>query len=179
MIAPKTKRVLDSKVAEYRLQGLPLNLDDMVKIAAQEEARTGMPTADMLNPISLFNIGTHTMSVPPQPPVTHDMIQTQINSSLIPLVSKVDNISQQLDKKVDQIANLVHDMSKTNLALVHGVTEPLHDDPDDCEINVLTRSSDQQNPRQDTKSLSKPEAGTPNRQRNISRLQLDLIAKSQ
>ena len=171
MIAPKTKRVLDSKAAEYRLQGLPLNLDDMVKIAAQEEAKTGMPAADMSNPVSLFNIETHTMSAPPPSAVTHDMIQTQIDTSLIPLVSKVDNMGQHLDHKVDQIADLVQDMSEINLALVSGVSEPLQDEPEDCEINVLTRNSYRQNPRQDAKTLSKPEPGTPNRQRNAARQQ--------
>ena len=171
MITPKTRRMLDSKASEYRLQGLPLSLDDMVKIAVQEESRSGMPTADMSNPVSLYNIETDTMASPPPNIVTKDQVQSQIDTSLVPLMSKVDSMSQHFDTKVDQIAELVQDMSEVNLAFVHGVTEPSFEDSDDCEVNVLTRNQYKQNPRTDAKTLTKPEIGTPNRQRNAARQQ--------
>ena len=73
--------------------------------------------------------------------------------------------------RVDQIAELVQDMSEVNLAFVHGVTEPSFEDSDDCEVNVPTRNQYKQNPRTDAKTLSKPEPGTSNRQRNAARQQ--------
>ena len=171
MITPKTRRLLDTKASEYRLQGLPLSLDDMIKIAVQEESRSGMPTADMSNPVSLYNIETSNLSAPPPNFLTHDQIQSQIDTSIVPLVSKIDNMSQNFDSKVDQIADLVHDMSEINLALVTGDTEPPLDDNEESEINMLTRSQYRQNPRTDAKTLTKPEPGNPLRQRNSARQQ--------
>ena len=51
-------------------------------------------------------------------------------------MSNVLTRTQNLGNKVDQIADLIHDMSKANLALVSKDTEPPPDESEDCELNM-------------------------------------------
>ena len=107
--------------------------------------------------------------------VNPDQIQSQIDTSLAPLVSKMDSMSQNFETKVDQIADLVKDISKIHLAIDHGVTQPSFDDSEECEVNnVLTHNQCCQNLRTYAKMLCKPEPGTPYRQKYTARQQYRL-----
>ena len=166
MITPKARRFIDTKATESRLQGLTLQLDDMVRLASQEESRTGMPQSDLSNPVSLYNLESSDAS-----PQNHYSRPPPDIAGLSALESKLDAVSATFDSKVDLLTDLIQDMSETNLAFVDHLAppgdyeEPSYDSEPDCEINVLTRSQYRQNPRTDAKTLTRPEPGSNNKTR--------------
>ena len=169
MIAPKTRKFLDSKIAEYQTQGLRLKLDDMIKFCSQEESRSGLPSTDLANPVSLYHVDTPA----PYPPAPDPADQTYNDLS-----HKVDQVALTLDHKVDQLTDLVLDMSQANVKLCQSLSLVDHTE-DDPEVNALTRGQYRNQPRTDAKTLTKPSEPTnttrnrANQQRQNSRNRRD------
>ena len=159
MIAPKTKASLDARIAEYQTQGLRLKLDDMIKFCSQEEAKSGLPSSDLANPVSLYHVGT-TPVYPQAPAAPPTVAETQPFQELS---TKVDQIVQNFDHKVDQLTDLISDMSAANAQFCQSLTlgdRYEYEDENDLEVNALTRSNYRQNPQQDAKALTKPVQNT-------------------
>ena len=88
IISPAAKRLVDKHQSDARLQGIKLSTSQIVRLAEEEEKRSGFPTENLNRPINLYNT-------------------TVSNSS----DARFENIDTRLDKLTNMMSQIVTNLS--------------------------------------------------------------------
>ena len=99
IISPSAKRLVDKHQSDARLQGIKLNTSQIVRLAEEEEKRSGLPQNHLNKPINLYN--------------------TTVND---PIHHKFETIDSRLDQITDMMTQIVTNLSDTSSY------EPIQDD---------------------------------------------------
>lgn len=163
MVTPTCRSFLDSKEAEYRGQGLRMQLPTLIQFAHEEEQRSGMPQSTMSNPVTLYNLESQ---APFESPAEKD-------SRIDQLSNRVEQLTAMHNSKIDQLTSLIETMAVNN-AQSHQPYAPYNPNDEytfdgasqfeplyDHNVNVLTRANMRANPQQSAKVLTKPSNAPP------------------